>query len=110
MGGELSRLGRVAASSANASNSHLQAGALPQPSSEGVVDRQVTMMNDASIRAMDVLRPYLLLACVAFTIGFVGYWVLGGAIAPPGAAEERWDARVSAPLPAPGDWNPPKRI
>ena len=33
--------------------------------------------------AIDVLKPYLLLACVAFTIGFVGYWALGRAKAPP---------------------------
>ena len=31
---------------------------------------------------MDVLKPYLLLACVAFTIGFVGYWALDRALAP----------------------------
>lgn len=31
---------------------------------------------------MDILKPYLLLACVAFTIGFVGYWALGRALAP----------------------------
>jgi hypothetical protein len=69
------------------------------------------MVNDASIRAMDVLRPYLLLACVAFTIGFVGYWALGRTtVAAPAVAEERYDARVSTPLPDPGDWNPPRDI
>jgi hypothetical protein len=31
---------------------------------------------------MDILKPYLLLACAAFTIGFVGYWALGRALAP----------------------------
>jgi hypothetical protein len=31
---------------------------------------------------MDILKPYLLLACVAFTIGFVGYWALGRALTP----------------------------
>ena len=31
---------------------------------------------------MDILKPYLLLACAAFTIGFVGYWALGRALTP----------------------------
>lgn len=31
---------------------------------------------------MDILKPYLLLACVAFTIGFVGYWALGRMLTP----------------------------
>jgi hypothetical protein len=35
---------------------------------------------------MDILKPYLLLACVAFTIGFVGYWALGRALTPAYAA------------------------
>jgi hypothetical protein len=66
------------------------------------------MMNETSIRSMHVLRPYLLLACVAFTIGFVGYWAMGRTIAPPAAAQDTWQAPVSAQ--APDDWNPPKRI
>ena len=59
---------------------------------------------------MDVLRPYLLLACVAFTIGFVGYWALGRTIAPPAAVQELWEAPVSERIAAPDDWNPLKRI
>lgn len=35
---------------------------------------------------MDILKPYLLLACVAFTIGFVGYWAVGRALTPAYAA------------------------
>lgn len=31
---------------------------------------------------MDILKPYLLLACTAFMVGFVGYWALGRALAP----------------------------
>lgn len=31
---------------------------------------------------MDVLKPYLMLACVAFMVGFVGYWAIGLALAP----------------------------
>jgi uncharacterized protein YbjT (DUF2867 family) len=50
---------------------------------------------------MEVLKPYVLLACVAFMIGFAGYWLLGQALtvadAPPGPA---YEAPVSAPAPA----------
>lgn len=66
------------------------------------------MMNDASIRLMDVLRPYLVLACLAFMVGFVGYWALGQALAPPAAAQERMQAPVSSS--GQDDWNFPKRI
>lgn len=31
---------------------------------------------------MTILKPYLLLACAAFTVGFVGYWALGRVLAP----------------------------
>ena len=68
-------------------------------------------MNDASIRAMTLLKPYLLLACVAFTIGFVGYWVVGRVTVPaPMASEQTYDAQVSAILADPGDWNPARDI
>jgi hypothetical protein len=111
MDGELSGLGRTGLSPANANNSHLQAGALPQPSPERVVDHRVTMMNDASIRAMTLLKPYLLLACVAFTIGFVGYWLVGRAtVMTPVVPDQTYDAQVSAILADPGDWNPPRDI
>lgn len=31
---------------------------------------------------MDILKPYVMLACVAFMAGFVGYWALGHALGP----------------------------
>lgn len=37
---------------------------------------------------MEILKPYLLLACVAFTIGFVGYWAIGQALAPAHAGSQ----------------------
>lgn len=46
---------------------------------------------------MTILKPYLLLACVAFTIGFVGYWALGRALSAV-AETPAWTAPVSAPL------------
>jgi hypothetical protein len=65
-------------------------------------------MNDDSIRPMDVIRPYLVLACLAFVVGFVGYWVVGRPLAPTAAAQDRWEAPVSAS--GPDDWNVPKKI
>lgn len=46
------------------------------------VDYPVTGATQAQLANMDILKPYLLLACVAFTIGFVGYWALGQALTP----------------------------
>lgn len=53
---------------------------------------------------MDILKPYLLLACVAFTIGFVGYWAMGRALTP--AYDTAHDAdsqpgRIEASAPEP---------
>lgn len=57
---------------------------------------------------MDILKPYLLLACVAFTIGFVGYWALGQALTPayasmPDAYSAQGPITTSAPEPALAD-------
>lgn len=53
-----------------------------QPASVTSVDYPVTGAIQPQLTNMDILKPYLLLACVAFTIGFVGYWALGRALAP----------------------------
>lgn len=45
----------------------------------------------------DVLKPYLLLACVAFFVGFVSYLALGRALAPPAQPADDWQASISAP-------------
>jgi hypothetical protein len=50
---------------------------------------------------MTVLKPYMLLACVAFMTGFLGYWLLGQAFSaaqPPASAV--YEAPVSMPAPA----------
>lgn len=44
----------------------------------------------------DVLKPYVVLACVAFFAGFAGYLALGRTLAPVPAAEP-WQAQISAP-------------
>ena len=59
---------------------------------------------------MDVLKPYFLLACVAFVVGFVGYWMLGQAltVSPP-LGDPAYQAPAAAPSPAP-DFNRGKLI
>jgi hypothetical protein len=63
----------------------------------------------ASVR--HALRPFVLLAVIAFVLGFLGYVTLGGPIAAPS------NAVAAAPLtepaaagPASDDWNLPKHI
>ena len=56
---------------------------------------------------LEVLRPYLWLAMIAFLVGFLSYVALGGAHAS-AQSEPRFAPRVSAP--AAEAWNLPKRI
>jgi hypothetical protein len=56
---------------------------------------------------MAAFRPFLMLAAVAFTVGFLGYWML----ARPAAAVEPdagWRPALSAPQSE--DWNVARRI
>lgn len=39
-------------------------------------------------QGMEILRPFMLLACVAFTVGFIGYWALVGVVTP--SSEAQW--------------------
>ncbi len=56
---------------------------------------------------MDILKPYLLLASVAFTLGFTGYWAFGqvaGALTPaPETVVRQAPASVETPLELPLD-------
>jgi hypothetical protein len=56
---------------------------------------------------MDLAKPFLWLALIAFLVGFVSYLTLGG----PAQAALQGD-RLAAPVSAPvsDDWNFPKRI
>lgn len=49
--------------------------------------------------AMDILKPYLMLASVAFTLGFAGYFALNWPAAPLTAPSEAFQATVSTPAP-----------
>ncbi|HET6971259.1 MAG TPA: hypothetical protein VFH92_09040 [Phenylobacterium sp.] len=62
--------------SANANNSQKQVGAGAQRPSSARVDLQVTGGGHAPIRAMTALKPFFIVACVAFVTGFAGYCAL----------------------------------
>lgn len=47
-----------------------------------------------------VLKPYLLLACVAFVLGFASYLAVGKIVTTPAAIQDDWQATISAPAPA----------
>lgn len=65
---------------------------------------------------MNVLKPFLMLACVAFVTGFMGYLAMARMSARPAAtasataATESWSSTVSEPVPAVQEWNVGKRI
>ncbi|MEW5684719.1 MAG: hypothetical protein AB1942_07360 [Pseudomonadota bacterium] len=47
---------------------------------------------------MEILRPFMLLACVAFTVGFVAYWALVGVLTP--STEPEWASAPAEAAPA----------
>ncbi|WP_293906796.1 hypothetical protein [Phenylobacterium sp.] len=59
---------------------------------------------------MDVLKPFLMLACVAFVLGFAGYLAVARITTIPTAPTQHdtWSSTVSAP--ASEDWNGGKLI
>ena len=63
---------------------------------------------------MTVLKPFVLIACVAFVAGFLGYVALAELSAPDmtvaAAPQESWSSTASVPAPAPDDWNAGKAI
>ena len=46
---------------------------------------------------MNVLKPFLMLACVAFVTGFMGYLALARMAAPSEAPAQTWSSTVSTP-------------
>lgn len=47
----------------------------------------------------DVLKPFFVLACVAFVAGFMGFLALARLSAPDGASDQLWQAPLSASAP-----------
>ncbi|MBU1376958.1 MAG: hypothetical protein KKE02_19000 [Alphaproteobacteria bacterium] len=50
-----------------------------------------------------VLKPYFLLACVAFVLGFASYLAVGAALVPQATVHDDWQASISAPAAPPAD-------
>src|SRR4051794_20490566 len=102
MGGELSTFGAIAVILANANNSQRQAFAGGQPSPWAAVDLQVTKSAQPSVSAMTVLKPFMMVACVAFVAGFMGYLAVARMATPTPqlqaqAPQDSWSSDVSAP-------------
>ena len=57
---------------------------------------------------MTVLKPFLMLACVAFVVGFMGYLAIARLTAPVAPPADSWSQPVSEP--ASGAANPSKLI
>ena len=110
MGGKVSTFGAVAVLLANAKISQRQGAWRAQPSRRPAVDLAVTKSVAPSVSAMDVLKPFLMLACVAFVTGFVGYLTLARMASPrtTAATTATWSSPVSAPTS--DDANPGKRV
>lgn len=68
-----------------------------QPSRAIAVDLRMAGEADVTMRGMDVLKPYFVLACVAFMIGFVSYLGVVRSMAPPAQADTDWQATISTP-------------
>lgn len=67
----------------------------------GIVELPVTDAPDGGVNDMNqVLKPYLLLACVAFVLGFASYLVVGRITTAPSGMQDEWQATISAPAPA----------
>ena len=52
---------------------------------------------------MDVLKPFLMLACVAFVTGFMGYLAMARLAQPADAPTQSWSSTASAPAAAEPD-------
>jgi len=76
-----------------------RAARLSQPSRRAAVDLPVTDAPEAFVQAMNqVLKPYFLLACVAFVMGFASYLAVGGLLGSSAAPiQDDWQASISAP-------------
>ena len=49
---------------------------------------------------MDVLKPFVMLACVAFVTGFIGFLGVAQLAPPADAPTQPWSSTVSEPAPA----------
>ena len=99
---------KLTAGIANANNSQKQALTFQIPWAALNVESSVTLQAQASIRTMAILKPFLMLASVAFVTGFAGYLAVLSLTAPT-SPDDYQHARTPA-VSAPDDWNIGKRI
>lgn len=84
-----------------------------QPSPWALVDDPVTGAPEAAVSEMNqVLKPYFLLACIAFFVGFASYLAMGSFMSTPGQVSDDWQASISVPTAPAADaaFVPGKRI
>lgn len=72
------------------------------------VESSVTLQAQASTRVMTILKPFLMLASVAFVTGFAGYLAVLSLAAPITPDDYRHAQTPAASTP--DDWNIGKRI
>lgn len=99
---------KLTAAIANANNSQKQVLTFQRPGAALNVEPSVTLQAQASIRTMAILKPFLMLASVAFVTGFAGYLAVLSLTAP-NSPDDYQHARTPA-VSAPDDWNIGKRI
>lgn len=90
----------TAASREGGIGSQKQHGLGAQPGIGASVEPGMTVQTHTAAVPMDLFRPYLIVACVAFVLGFAAFLAVGWAAAPREATAEPWPAPASAPAPA----------
>ena len=98
----------LAAVIANKNNSQKQAPILQRPWAAPDVEPSVTLQAQASIRTMAILKPFLMLASVAFVTGFAGYLAVLSLTAP--VTPDDYQHAQTPAVSTPDDWNIGKRI
>lgn len=69
-----------------------------QPSAETAVRSFMDAQTETPVQSMDLLRPYLMVACIAFVVGFTAFLAAGWAVSPRTAVAEPYAAPVSTPV------------
>jgi hypothetical protein len=93
---------------ANANNSQKQALTFQGPEAALNVESSVTLQAQASIGTMAILKPFLMLASVAFVTGFAGYLAVLSLTAP--SSPDDYQRAQTPAVSTPDDWNIGKRI
>jgi hypothetical protein len=95
---------------ANASNSQKQALVAQRYWAAADVESSVTLRAQASIRTMAILKPFLMLASVAFVTGFAGYLAVARLTTWPASTPSDYQQAQSLPTLEAVDWEAGQRI